>query len=590
LEYFNTQIRAAQQRNESHSQLDRVADLILEEFRDFYRQFLEIPNLSKQAFENRDHARSLRLSSRRLQLYSISIQEFSNYIRREFPELAGNESAWEEVEKRYVNLVEGQYAADLSVSYLHSIRRKIYHGEWRIDDYANYRSKYETDEVMSDQLASYEVSDSLTVETVKQMLTIVDFKVPFDDIEGDARRIAARANRNLNLESRLAKGSMTVEMFLAGFYRNRGAYLVGRVTFDGERYRPFIIALLNRENGIYVDALITSATYAHNMFSSTLANFHVTNSYYHELCRFLRSIMPMRPLGLHYSTVGYNHLGKVAVMNELESEFETYGEPMSVAPGKLGTVAIGFCMPQSAYILKVIRDVPTSNYKWGEFGGVESVLAKYNKVHVINRTDSMLDTMVFYNLRLNASWFTDQLRDMVLEYAKDSVRSENGALIFKYLVVQRKLTPLPIYLQNATPHQAEIAMSNLGYCIKNNAAANIFNRDLDARNYGVSSYRKVYLYDYDALESLTDIKIRTNTDRIDGEEDIPEWYFEDGVVFLPEEIVVGLCLPHRDLRQRFAQEHAALLSVDYWQSLQGELEAGKVPVVSVYPDTECLTD
>ena len=590
MQYFNTPNKRARKQDESQSQLGRIADLVLEEFRDFYRQFQQIPELSKQAFENRDHARSLRLSSRRLQLYSVSIHEFSNYVRREFPELAGDESYWDEVEKRYVNLVEGQYAADLSVAYLHSIRRKIYHGEWRLDDYANYRSMYETDEVMSDQLARYEVGDSLSIEAVKQMLNIVNFQVPFEDIDRDAKRIISRVNRNLNLPSRLAQGAMTIEMFLTGFFRNRGAYLVGRVTFDHERYRPFIIALLNGEDGIYVDALITSATYAHNMFSSTLANFHVTNSYYHELSRFLRSIMPMRPLGLHYSTVGYNHLGKVAVMNELESEFETHQEPMDIAPGKLGTVAIGFCMPQSAYILKVIRDVPTGEYKWGEFEGVESVLAKYNKVHVINRTDSMLDTMIFYNLRLNASWFTEQLRDMLLQYCADSVRSEDDALIFKYLIVQRRLTPLPIYLQDATPHQAAIAMSNLGYCIKNNAAANVFNRDLDARNYGVSSYLKVYLYDYDALESLTDIKIRTNIDRIDGEEDIPDWYFEDGVVFLPEEIVVGLCLPHRDLRQQFTQEHGALLSVDYWQSVQGELMTGKVPLVSVYPDTERLSD
>ena len=50
----------------------------------------------------------------------------------------------------------------------------------------------------------------------------------------------------------------------------------------------------------------------------------------------------------------------------------------------------------------------------------------------------------------------------------------------------------------------------------------------------------MYLFDYDALETFTDVKIRSNRDRCDGEEDIPGWFFEDGVVFLPEEIEVGL--------------------------------------------------
>ncbi|MXZ80137.1 MAG: bifunctional isocitrate dehydrogenase kinase/phosphatase [Gammaproteobacteria bacterium] len=569
---------------------DNVADLVLGEFRDFYHQFKDIPELSRRAFEDRDHAKSLRLSSRRLQLYSISIRKLSDRIKRICPVLARDESRWEEVEKQYLANVEGDYAADLAMAYLHSIRRKIYQGEWRVNDYASYRSKYETDEVMGDQIARHEIRHVLTVDTVKKILEMETFSVPFENLDRDAERIVRRAYRNLDLESRIRNSPMVIEMFRAGFYRNRGAYLVGRTTFDHEHYRPFIIALLNGGKGIYVDALITSATYAHNMFSSTLANFHVTNFYYHELCRFLRSIMPMRPLGLHYTTVGYNHLGKVAVMNELEAEFESDRRPMDVAPGKPGTVAIGFCMPDSAYVLKVIRDTPASGYKWGAFGGVESVLEKYCRVHEINRTDSMLDAMIYYNLRLDVSWFATPLLEEILEHAASSVHRDGRALVFRYLIVQRRLTPLPIYLENSTPRQAETAMANLGYCIKNNAAGNIFNRDLDARNYGVTSYLKVYLYDYDALEELTDVKIRTNTDRIEGEEDIPDWYFEDGVVFLPEELVTGLCLPYRTLRRRFEVEHPMLLTVDYWESIQRDLQRGKVPVVSVYPDTERLDD
>ena len=96
------------------------------------------------------------------------------------------------------------------------------------------------------------------------------------------------------------------------------------------------------------------------MFSSTLANFHVTNFYYHELCRFLRSIMPKRLLSLHYSTIGYNHLGKVAVMAELQGEFESHREPMNVAPGKPGTVAIAFCMPMFSRLFAICRQAATS--------------------------------------------------------------------------------------------------------------------------------------------------------------------------------------------------------------------------------------
>ena len=122
-------------------------------------------------------------------------------------------------------------------------------------------------------------------------------------------------------------------------------------------------------------------------------------------------------------------------------------------------------------------------------------------------------------------------------------------------MVQRKLTPLNVFLATAPDDKAVRAIVNLGYCIRNNAAANVFNKDFDARNYGVSRYLKVFLYDYDAVEILTHVKVRTNRDRFEGEEDVPSWFFEEGVVFLPEEIEVGLRVGSRLLRRAFRAAH-----------------------------------
>ena len=95
---------------------------------------------------------------------------------------------------------------------------------------------------------------------------------------------------------------------------------------------------------------------------------------------------------------------------------------------------------------------------------------------------------------------------------------------------------------------------------------------------------RVFLFDYDALEPLTEAKIRTNQDRIDGEEDIPEWYFEDGVVFLPEEIKIGLGISDRKLLDLFSEIHGDLLTMEYWQKIQNDLRAEKVPRLHVYPE------
>ena len=299
--------------------------------------------------------------------------------------------------------------------------------------------------------------------------------------------------------------------------------------------------------------------------------------------------MPQRPLGLIYSTIGFNHFGKVAVMDELTAELSANNSVFDTAIGFQGTVAIGFQSLNSSYSLKVIRNRPTEQYKWGKFDGIESVLSKYSRVHQINRTGSMLDNIIYYNVKLHRDWFSPLLVQELLKDASESVVLYDDSILFKHLIVQRRVTPLPVYLTTASQAEKEKVMVNLGHCIKNNTAANIFNKDLDARNYGVSQYQKIYLFDYDALELFTDVKIRTNQERIEGEEDVPEWFFEDGAVFLPEEIESGLRIQDRALRRFFREVHGDLMQASVLGTNPGSAATRqRVPPVRVYPEENKL--
>ena len=75
----------------------------------------------------------------------------------------------------------------------------------------------------------------------------------------------------------------------------------------------------------------------------------------------------------------------------------------------------------------------------------------------------------------------------------------------------------------------------------------------------------------------------------DGEEDIPDWYFEDGTIFLPEEIEAHLRLPNKGLRRLFREAHGELLSVKYWTKMQRLINEGYVPRVRTYPRTTQLS-
>jgi isocitrate dehydrogenase kinase/phosphatase len=574
----------------TQSESERVklsAEWIASEFDRFYEEFLKLTWLSKAAFENRDHPASVAHAKKRLGLYNATVYALAEHLRAAFPALWQREALWTEVEAVFLPAVAGCYEADLALAYLHSARRRLYHGDWKPVEYAFGERR--TEPRLRDAVyETFACSWPVELRVVHRILQVAELSVRFRDAASDASRIARRLNDVL--AGKVGAGLYAIEMIRAGFFRNRGAYLVGRLVLKGNEYRPFVVALLNEPDGVKAEALLHTTPHAHNLFSSTEAPFQVTNRHYHELSDFLHSIMPSRPLGLHYSTIGFHHVSKVAVMNEVRRHLGRNRELLDTAPGWPGTVAIAFTSPRSAYILKVIRDLPTAGYKWDSFEGADAVMNKYRRVHEINRTGSMLDNILYYNLKLDCSWFKPELRAELLKAASNAVQLQDDALVFRYLIVQRKLTPLNVFLAMAPEDKASRAIVNLGFCIRNNAAANVFNRDFDVRNYGVSRYLKVYLYDYDAVELLTDVKVRTNLDRCDGEEDVPSWFFEQGVVFLPEEIESGLRVDDRQLRRAFRFAHSELLTVEYWERLQQSLRAGEVPGIHTFPESCHLGD
>ena len=563
-----------------------AARWILAEFDAYYVESRNIPNLAKAAFERRDPATSLDLSLRRLSVYSISVHALARRLRETLPSAAEDESFWERIEARCLTLIEGRYESDIAFAYIHSARRMMYEGMWKPVEYAFLHHR----EPASERSTAVRIDFPITTEEdltalVDRILDVPRFECPWRDREGDVRLVAERLHA---IFRRTPRRPVEIQMTDAGFFRNRGAYIVGRIVFDDSSATPLILALLNHEAGIYVQAVLAGEADAHNLFSSTLANFHVTNSHYHELAAFMQSVMPTRRLGLHYSTIGFNHVGKVAVMNELREEIAEQREVFTTAVGFRGSVAIGFAAPSSDYNLKVIRNVPTEQYKWGEFPGIRAVLDKYRRVHEIDRTGSMLDNIIYFNMELDPAWFEPGLLAELLRDAAESVSLRDDTVILKHLIVQRRVRPLPVFFRDATPEEAREVIVNLGHCIKNNAAANVFNKDLDARNYGVSRFHKVYLFDYDALEPLTQVKVRSNAERFDGEDDVPDWFYEDGVIFLPEEIESGFRIHERGLRRLFRDVHGDLLTTGYWERMQNDLERGQVPSIRLYPEQRKL--
>jgi isocitrate dehydrogenase kinase/phosphatase len=565
-------------------QTERVAaaaQLILTLFDDFYGQLCEYPFRAKRAFETMDPHASVNISKERLGLYSRYIAEHGPRLRACFPELSVDAAVWEPLDRLFVAMIVDRYEADIAFSFAHSLRRNIGHGLWRPVAYSFPPPSKLRALSMASVHRRLPVTGAITRELIAEALQVPGFSVPFRDLPGDARKILERTARLLNIESG-SPAPLALDIVEAGFFRDRSAFVVGRWVFEDETVVPFVVALLNSASGIYADALLHRVSEIHNLFSSTLANLHVTTRLYYQTCVFLFSMMPRRPLGEHYSTIGYNHVGKVAILNEITAQLSG-GEKFKRSPGVPGTVALGFTFDACSYHLKVIRDHPTQSYKWGAYPGVAAVSEKYRVVHEINRAGSMLDNVMYFKLRLDSNMFDAQLLQEISTEAAGSVQVADEGVYLNTLIVQLKIVPLPVYLERATDDEMRAAIASLGHCIRNNAATNIFNKDLDSRNYGVGRYGRVFLFDYDAVEKLTDVKIRTNQDREPGEDDIPGWFFEEGIIFLPEELEHGMQFRNDAARRCFREVNADLMTMQYWLEVQQKLLRGEVPPLRMYP-------
>jgi isocitrate dehydrogenase kinase/phosphatase len=566
---------------EDGARVRATAVLVLAIFDDFYSLLCEYPYRAKRAFELRDPHASVKISKERLGLYSRYIAEHGARLLRAFPALVSEPSFWESIDRLYSAMIVDRYEADTAFSFAHSLRRNMFKGVWRPVSYSFPPPSKLRAFSMAQVHRRLPVGERVHPALIVSFLKMPEFSEPWRSLEEDAQRIVERVTPLLYAPH--SPPPVALDVIEAGFFRDRRAFVVGRWVLEDDSIVPFVVALQNGAAGIYAEAVLHRVADIHGLFSSALANLHVTTRLYYQTCVFLYSLMPRRPLGHHYSTIGYNHVGKVAILNEIVEQMRTSGQRFKRSPGAPGTVAVGFTFDACEYHLKVIRDRPTEAYKWGQYPGVAAVIEKYRVVHEINRAGSMLDNVMYFNLRLDREMFDPDLLEELCAESSNSVHVDQDGVLLRSLIVQLKIIPLPVYLENAGESETREVIARLGQCIRNNAATNIFNRDLDSRNYGVGRYGGVFLFDYDAVEKLTDVKIRTNLDREPGEESVPDWFFEEGVVFLPEELQHGMQIMNRFARRCFREENLDLLTAAYWERIQQRLLRGEIPELQMFP-------
>jgi isocitrate dehydrogenase kinase/phosphatase len=395
--------------------------------------------------------------------------------------------------------------------------------------------------------------------------------VPYAQLERDAAFVAELVDARLRRVTG-APGPAPREIVSSVFFRNKGAYVVGRIR-AGDHLVPLVLPLLHAERGIVVDAALMTEDEASIVFGFSWSYFRVDTPQPRALVAFLQSIMPLKRTDELYNAIGYNKHGKTELYRTLMRHLERPEARFALAEGEEGLVMAVFTLPALSVVFKVIKDrfaAPKNTTR-------RTVMDKYHFVFVRDRVGRLADAQEFAQLEFPTRCFPPDLLRYLLRVAAETVHVVGDRVVIEHLYTERRVIPLNLFLQDAEPDAAREAMIDFGNAIKDLAAANIFPGDMLLKNFGTTRHGRVICYDYDELSLLSECRFRHIPPPRSIEEEFAAepWFAVGEHDVFPEEFSTFL-VPSGALRDVFLRAHGDLLRVEYWQAVQRSLAAGEM--------------
>ena len=376
---------------------------------------------------------------------------------------------------------------------------------------------------------------------------------------------------------------MRFDILHTAFYRNKAAYIVGRVVSQSG-VQPFIIAVLHhKDKGLYLDALLTKSSQMRVIFGFARAYFMVETHAPSALVRFLNQLMPNKTIAELYNAIGFHKQGKTEFYREFLSHLTHSSDEFTIAPGTPGMVMMVFTLPSFGYVFKIIKD------KFGESKpfGRNTVLKRYQLVKSHDRVGRMADTIEYSNVVFPLARFDSNLLEQLHKTIGSSMIIEGDWLIIKHLYIERRMTPLNLFLENADDESAADAIEEYGQALKEMIAVNIFPGDMLLKNFGVSKHKRIIFYDYDEVQYLTDMNFRELPKAKNYDDYLMN---EQSYSVAPQDVFPEqLCTfvtPNPTYKQFLLSTHPELVDVSFWKQAQQNIKNGHVSHIYPYPTAQ----
>jgi isocitrate dehydrogenase kinase/phosphatase len=570
-----------------------IAKALLEGFDRHYRLFSETNRAAKQRFEQADWHGQRRAMRERIEYYDKRVAEAETRLQTEFAAGALPMDVWQQVKLHYIGLLIEHKQPELAETFFNSVTCRILHRSYFHNDFIFVRPAVATEYIESDDgggpptYRAYYPTLATWRDTWTQLVRDFELQVEFEDLERDVDDIIAELDRKLGAFR--PRANFQIQVLSSPFFRNKGAYLVGKI-INGFQETPIALPVLhNPEGKLTIDTVLFTEDDLLMLFSYARAYFMVDMQVPSAYVQFLRSLMPRKARAELYSALGLQKQGKNSFYRDLLYHLRHSTDKFRIAPGIKGMVMLVFDLPSFPYVFKVIKDF----YPPQKDTTREQIKGKYLLVKQHDRVGRMADTLEYSKVALPRERFEDELVDELRKYCASlleiSDRDGDGRqeLIIDHVYIERRMIPLNLYLHDASAAgdtaAIERAVIEYGNAIKDLAAANIFPGDMLWKNFGVTRHGKVVFYDYDEIEYLTDCTFRRVPQARSDEEELSGevWYSVGPKDVFPETFGPFL-LGNPHVRQAFLKHHADLLDERYWNQHKERIQAGHVHDVFPY--------
>lgn len=563
-----------------------IARVLLDGFDKHYRLFRQSSQAARRHFEQMTWKQAQVEARDRIAFYELRVKECVQTLEDEYDEADLSDTVWREVKLHYIGMLTDHRQPELAETFFNSVCCKILHRTYFNNDFIFVRPAVSTEYIEpADTTPTYRVyypgAEGLE-KSLRRMVTNFQFNCEFADLDRDVSQVAAWLSRVMGHAA--LEPNHQIQILSSPFFRNKGAYLVGKILNGGREY-PFVIPVLhNRRGKLILDTVLTDVGLITLLFSFTRAYFQVDMEVPSAYVKFLRSMLPNKPRSEIYTILGLQKQGKAAFYRDFLHHLAHSSDRFEIAPGIRGLVMVVFSLPSFPYVFKAIKD----SFPPPKETTRALVKEKYQLVKCHDRVGRMADTLEYSDVAFPRSRFSEELLAELKAVAPSLVEEDHDQIIVRHLYIERRMTPLNIWLTEAEAAGDEAKLEHgvmeYGNAIKDLVAANIFPGDMLYKNFGVTRQGRVVFYDYDEIEYISDCNFRDIPAPRNEEDEMSAepWYSVAKNDVFPEQFGVFL-LGNPKVRQYFMKHHADLLTADFWRQRKSRIQEGQVEDVFPYP-------